>query len=182
MQICHIQRERIDMKLDYLSQKKAFVVVCEKDDEQDVVKQIVYNRKNVYYVNNKKIFGFPYKYFKPLKMIHRAIKMNKNIHSIDEILKLLQFDEEVKERLERPWKYQGNYKWFFSVAYGIANGEKIFVMPWMHKGVLDYQEYRNNLICQAISKIQGTILFVVQEIPKDSFLNSQAVIRIKPTK
>ena len=47
------------MKLDYLSQKKAFVVVCEKDDEQDVVKQIVYNRKNVYYVNNKGISKNP---------------------------------------------------------------------------------------------------------------------------
>ena len=159
----------------------AIVIICEKENEQEEVNRIIQGKKDIYFVDNKKINSFPYKYLSPAKMIQWAIKRNPNISSIDEIEKILGFEEHsdpndvggpVKERLNRRWMHQGNFKCFFSVAYGIAMGKKVFVMPWMHKKVLDYQEFRNNIIYEAMSKIQGTVIFVVQDIPEESFLNN----------
>lgn len=152
----------------------AYVIICNKNIEY---RGIIDNLNEWYLVDDPVLKKFPYKYTNPKKLIEYEVKKNKREISFSDILKLLDI-KEYYERFEQPWIYLGNNKWICSVALGIARDEKFFLMPWMYKSVLEYQEYRNKQIFNAIKNVGGVVVFPVEGIIKDSFLNQNDVYRI----
>lgn len=152
----------------------AYVIICNKNIEY---RMIIDNLNGWYLVDNPILNKIPYKYSNPKRMIEHEIRKNKNKCSYSDILELLNI-EEYYERFDRSWRYLGNNKWICSVALGIARGKRFFLMPWMYKSVLEYQEYRNKQIYNAIKKVGGIVVFPVEGIVKDSFLNQKDVYKI----
>ena len=93
-----------------------------------------------------------------------------------ETIKLCEYVfEDVKDvYFVRQWRYLGNDKWIYSVALGIALGKKNFCMPWMP--TMDYQEYRNSLIINAMKKVNGKVLFPLGEVKEFRFIDKQDIV------
>ena len=87
--------------------------------------------------------------------------------------------EDVKYVYDKKWKYIGNFKWICSVAVGIAQGKKYFIMPWLSKCELDYQEYRLEKIFKAMEIIGGTIVCPVESIEGKEIFESTVNMVIK---
>lgn len=162
---------------EVLESFNACVIICKKSDADSIIGAFLENTDELYLVDNPELNKFPYKYISIKKMIEYEIRKNKSKLSYDEILELLNI-KEYFERFNRPWRYLGNHKWICSVALGIAKGKKVFLMPWMYKNVLVYQEYRNKQIFDAMEKLGGIVLFSVEEILKDSFMNQREVYKV----
>lgn len=158
---------------DLFEGKTVCVLISENIIEDRVLcKNILCLGDELYLINNPKLQRFPYSYMSPKKMITMELKKHKENLSFVDILVLLQI-EDYEEIFERKWRYLGNNKWICSVALGIAEGRKLFCLPWMYTSVMAYQMYRNNKIFQAIKKIGGNIIFPVESWISDYNLKKE---------
>lgn len=165
------------MSIDYLSKPNIYVLITSQSDAGDSMNKVVQNHKDVYHISNR-FFKIPFSFLSPLKLIKHETGKKNAPYSFEDIVSLLQFDDEVTKRLERPFRYQGNNKYFFSFAYGFAKGKKKFIMPWQPQQALACQEYRYNLMSEAVKKTGCTIVFTIDKLPENSFLNGEDVKKI----
>lgn len=159
----------------FFQEKNIYIIISEKEiKDRDLCKKIFKDINKIYFIDNPKLNRFPYNYLTPKIMINYVLKTAKKEMSFTDILELLEINDYI-ERFERPWRYLGNNKWVCSAALGIAEGREYFCLPWMHTSVMDYQEYRNNQIFQAMKKIGGNIILPVEGLIKNRFINEEDV-------
>lgn len=167
------------MKIDKLmmDKKTIYVIVCSKECyELKRMRDLKKYNKDLYIVNNPMLYNFPSNNFTPKQTIKWCSYRKKSRYTFENIIKLLEM-EEVAHIYNRKWKYIGNFKWICSVAVGIVQGKKYFVMPWLSKCELDYQEYRLEKIFNAIKMIGGTIVCPIESIEgKRIFEENQDII------
>lgn len=156
-----------------IENQNAYLIVCSKNVEDIKICESVFkDEKDVYFVNNNMLNRFPCKFFSPKKLFTFILKKEHSKISCADILSLLEMTDTT--RIDRQWRYLGNDKWIYSVALGIALGKKNFCMPWMP--MMDYQEYRNSLIINAMKKINGKVLFPLGEVREFRFINKQDIV------
>lgn len=161
--------------IDIFEDKSVCMLVCTKEiDLIELCGRVFEDTNDVYFIDNAKLKNFPYKFFTPRFLIQCVLKKNKSSFSFDEILELLKVND-YQERFERQWRYLGNNKWLCSVALGIAKEKKYFCLPWMYKSVMEYQEYRNNQIFGAIKRINGKIIFPIEGVIKNRYIDASDV-------
>lgn len=159
--------------LDLIETQSACLIFCSKDIETIKLCEYVFGDvKNVYFVNNNILNRFPCKLFSPKKLLTIILRKKYSKMSCEDILNLLEMTD--TERIDRQWRYLGNDKWIYSVALGIALGKKNFCMPWMP--TIDYQEYRNSLIINAMKKVNGKVLFPLAEMKEFRFIDKQDIV------
>ena len=151
-----------------------FIVSINEIKDRDLCERILGDTSDIYFINNPKLQRFPYNCLTPKCMINYVLKKTQKKLTFNNILELLEIDD-YTERFERPWKYLGNNKWICSAALGLAEGKKYFCLPWMRTCVMDYQEYRNNQIFQAIKKINGKIIFPVEGLIDNRFIDDRDI-------
>lgn len=158
---------------NFFQEGNVYIIISEKKiKDVDLCKKIFGDVNDIYFIDNPKLRKIPYSQLTPKRMINHVLKKTKKEMSFDDILGILEINDYI-ERFERPWRYLGNNKWICSVALGIAEGRKYFCLPWMHTGVMEYQEYRNRQIFQAMKKIGGNIIFPVEGLVKNRFIDEE---------
>lgn len=167
------------MKIDKLmvDKEKIYVIVCSREcDELKIIRDLKKYNKDLYIVNNPMLFNFPGNNFTPKQIIKWCSYRKKSRYTFENIINLLEMDE-VAYIYNRKWKYMGNFKWICSVAVGIAQGKKYYIMPWISKCELDYQEYRLEKIFKAIKIIGGTMVCPIESVgDKRIFEENQDII------
>lgn len=167
------------MKIDKLmvDKEKIYVIVCSREcDELKIIRDLKKYNKDLYIVNNPMLFNFPGNNFTPKQIIKWCSYRKKSRYTFENIINLLEMDE-VAYIYNRKWKYMGNFKWICSVAVGIAQGKKYYIMPWISKCELDYQEFRLEKIFKAIKIIGGTMVCPIESVgDKRIFEENQDII------
>lgn len=122
-----------------------------------------YSGKEVFYVSDSHVFKFPCKYMKvDLYLKLRGHKFREKYLTVHKILTL----DDDSNRIDRPWRYLGNYKWIYAAIIGIISNKKIIVYPYIRKGEMPYRIVRLNLLIQLI-KEQKLLLIVPVEKETD---------------
>lgn len=162
-----------------IDKEKIYVIICpEKDIELGEIINSQRRKEDFYIVNNPILFNFPGSSFTPKIFIKWHTYKKNNEFNFKRIIDLLEM-EDVKYVYDKKWKYIGNFKWICSVAVGIAQGKKYFIMPWLSKCELDYQEYRLEKIFKAMEIIGGTIVCPVESIEGKEIFESTVNMVIK---
>lgn len=156
--------------------KNIYVIVSGREiKDVDILNLYQFNYKETYIVSNPQLNKVPFRYLTPRQMMNYYDKRKWEGFTFSQIVDMLDM-REVNYIYDKSWLHIGNFRWICSVALGISKQKKIFIMPWMSKCELDYQEYRLNKICDAIINMNGLVVIPVEDICGSKIIERKDVV------